>query len=161
MDFAFTVKFLGKENVTKVPSDYDTVWSHWAKHKCIVLEKAFEPDSRGVCHCHGIVTIPKDFYRMKLQIMGVNAQFDVLTDKAGWRRYMHKGDKKTFNKIIIPARHCPAQRPERSERHVSEDPRILRFLENPMGYKSEPVTLVNCNRVVPTSEKLFSLLILY
>lgn len=174
MEYAFTVKYLGKENVEKVPSDYETVWSHWAKFNCNIVEKEFEPDSRGVCHCHGIVIIPKDFYRIKLHIYGINMRFDPITDRSGWMKYIKKYQNKEKMKIVHTST-CSAQRPERSERPVREDPWIPRsiaprgWIDDPLGYReSVPKTLPKLvnnlqgyRKSVPSDEKLFSLLILF
>lgn len=160
MEYAFTVKYLGKENVKKVPSDYDPIWAHWAKQECNVIEKEFEPDSLGACHCHGIVAIPKNLFRRNLCITGVHMKLDPITDKAGWLRYMRKNQCKDKFRIVN-TRSCLAQRPERSERPVREDPRISQFIANPMSYKKPVSNLQGYRNSVSAKDKLFSLLILY
>lgn len=89
-EYAFTIKQLGKENTAATPSTYDTVYAHWQKYKCHTTFIAYEADSRGICHAHGIISIPKNLYQKKLKVMGFQSYIRPLVDKAGWVKYCEK-----------------------------------------------------------------------
>lgn len=106
-DWAFTIKFQSKPDCK--PSDYyDVVYKVWEGLGCRIVSQVFETDSKGVCHAHGIVSIPKSFYRKRMKIEGVHVFIRELTDRAGWIAYMNKTKRL---KPIVPS----AQRPSASE----------------------------------------------
>lgn len=88
-DWAFTIKFHSKPDAK--PSDYfDVVFKVWQSYGCQIVSHVFEPDSKGVCHSHGIVSIPKGFYRKRMKIEGVHVFVREITDRKGWIAYMNK-----------------------------------------------------------------------
>jgi len=99
-EWAFTVKFLGKDNVSKLPSDYDYIFNDWAKYDCHKVLAYCEQDKMGAPHWHGIVTIPKNLYRKKLEKQGVHLKLCPITDREGWIKYCRK-DLTKFNLPIF------------------------------------------------------------
>lgn len=88
-DWALTIKYHDKPDAK--PSDYMSIFKVWRDcYGVDVYDYVFEPDSKGVCHAHGIISISKKFYRKRLKIKGVHVFIRELTDRAGWIAYMNK-----------------------------------------------------------------------
>jgi len=93
--FAFTVK-INSENSTQVtPEMYSPIFNRWDKFNLSLEYKIPEKDSKGKLHYHGIVYVPKGFYRKKMLIKDHNGKnyhlkLVELFDKKGWEKYIHK-----------------------------------------------------------------------
>lgn len=90
VDYAFTLKFTEKAKAKCVPSDYDSVIEAWKKKGIKIEVIKFEPDSKGVCHAHGILSVKKGFYFSKLKQVGLHYKIDPITDRQGWINYINK-----------------------------------------------------------------------
>lgn len=96
--YAFTIKFTSCP--TCKPSDYESlVLDKWKALGAHIVDHVYEPDSKGICHCHGILTLPFNFYRKRLCIKGVHFRIDELYDEEAWKRYMNKN--KVLNISIV------------------------------------------------------------
>lgn len=82
--FAYTIKSLGQD----LDADYDPFFRKLSKHK--IEYKIAEVDGKGKKHYHGIVLLPKNFYRRRLTTQGFSLKLVQLYDRAGWIRYIHK-----------------------------------------------------------------------
>lgn len=101
-EFAITLKFNQKPDC--VPSDYLSVLEEWKDSYGIVIhENAFEPDNKGICHMHGIIAIPKGFYRKRMQRYGLHVMIRPIKDRQGWIRYMYKSYRR------VPPRELPGR----------------------------------------------------
>jgi len=93
--WAFTVKKnSGKSAEVKV-EDYDNIFNRWIKFKITPEYKIGEKDKNGRLHYHGIVHLPKGFYRKKLTAKDptgsdYHLKLVELTDRKGWLKYIHK-----------------------------------------------------------------------
>jgi len=93
--FAITVKKLGKTEDC-VRADYETLIKSWAK-EVKMLEYNYEIDSLLKLHFHGILELPKGFYRTKLLRKGYHMKIDQLMtpeDAARWKIYIRKDQLK-------------------------------------------------------------------
>lgn len=102
-DYAFTVKFNTLDKKGCVPSDYDQVFLRWlaSDDRVKIDTKIFEQDSKGVCHSHGIVSIPRGYYRKSMMEPGLHLKLDKITDRQGWLAYIRKAQK---SKPLFPIR---------------------------------------------------------
>lgn len=102
--FSFTAKINVNMNIDIAPSDYDNLFSLWVKMGCIIETKVFEDDTRGKCHVHGIISIPKGMLRKKLMLNGIHIKMEPIYDKSGWLEYIRKTVKpqKLFVREVIP-----------------------------------------------------------
>lgn len=57
---------------------------------CKIDCKYLELDSQKVEHYHGILYIPKGFYRKKLMMKGYHLKLEELFDRKGWMKYITK-----------------------------------------------------------------------
>lgn len=101
-DYAFTLKFTEKTKATCTPSDYMAIIEDWQKRGIKIEVIKYEPDSKGVCHAHGILSAPKRFYFKKLKQVGLHYKIDPITDRKGWLTYINKNqaDKPKTIKVI-------------------------------------------------------------
>lgn len=83
--YGFTVKD-NRQDVT----DYDSFFDRCNKFKCDVQEYYGELDSKGRLHFHGIISIPKGFYRKKLCMPGLHLDLEEIYDLKGWVKYIKK-----------------------------------------------------------------------
>lgn len=86
--FAYTVKTLGA-TVTST-SAYDTFFNKLAKLNIEIEYKVSELDSLGKLHYHGIMYLPKGFYRKRIMSNGYHVKLREVTNRAGWLTYIHK-----------------------------------------------------------------------
>ncbi len=86
--FAYTVKALGANDVTT--GHYHPFFDRLNKLSIEVEYKVSERDKLGKVHYHGIMYLPKGFYRKRLMINGFHIKLREITDKAGWITYIHK-----------------------------------------------------------------------
>lgn len=92
-DYAFTIKYTTADKAKCVPSDYDEVFKRWSNYKVVIQAKYYEPDSKGVCHVHGIVTMHKHMLYKRLGQPGMHMYMKPITDRDGWIRYIRKHQK--------------------------------------------------------------------
>lgn len=88
--FGFTVKD-NRQDVT----DYDSFMDRAKRMECDIQEYYPEKDSKGRLHLHGIISIPKGFYRKKLMMSGLHLKLEEIYDIDGWRRYCKKSQPNT------------------------------------------------------------------
>lgn len=70
---------------------YDQFWKKCESYGITVSAKELEVGSnKGVPHYHGIIEIPKGFYRKKLMIRGMHLRLEELYNKKGWMKYINK-----------------------------------------------------------------------
>lgn len=92
--YGFTVK----DNRIDV-TDYDSFLDRCAKFKCIVQEYYGELDSKGRYHLHGIISIPKGFYRKKLVMPGLHLKLEEIYNLIGWTKYIKKDQPRDNDSI--------------------------------------------------------------
>lgn len=91
-EFALTVKFNNKPDCK--PSDYIGLFDEWrAKYSVDIHNVYYEPDKQDVCHAHGLISLPRGFYRKKLSTIGVYYYIEKLHNRAGWLQYASKSQK--------------------------------------------------------------------
>lgn len=85
--FAYTIKALGA-----VDGDHDySLWFEKLKKFDISVEyKIAERDSLGKVHYHGIIYLPKGFFRKRLMMKGFHIKLVELYDRSGWVKYIMK-----------------------------------------------------------------------
>ena len=84
--WAYTIKCL-KPTVTR--SEYENIVQRW-RDNCIVEYEVYELDPKGYLHVHGIVRIPKGYYRKKLNTREFHTYLTEVTNREGWERYIMK-----------------------------------------------------------------------
>jgi len=87
--FTFTIKSLGSD----LDSDYTTFLDKLTKYKIKVHYKQGERDDSGKFHFHGLIDIPKGFYRKKLVTQGNNLKLVEFYPGDAWETYTHKSVK--------------------------------------------------------------------
>lgn len=83
--YAFTVKDNRKET-----TDYAPFFDRCKSFGVVVSVKVGELDSHNKLHYHGILEIPKGFYRKKLTMPGLSLKLVELYDLEGWTKYIQK-----------------------------------------------------------------------
>lgn len=86
--FAYTIKALGASDIAA--SHYDPFFNRLSKLSIQLEYKVSEKDKLGKIHFHGIMYLPKGFYRKRLCMNGFHMKLREITDKSGWIRYIHK-----------------------------------------------------------------------
>lgn len=89
--YAFTLKLNTKadERERATRPFYQEILKDW--ERCGTLRAAcYEKDSKGLCHCHGIIELPEGFRYSSLRPAGCHTCFKEIHDLAGWKRYIHK-----------------------------------------------------------------------
>lgn len=86
--FAYTLKI--NSSVLPTATDYDTFFTKCSKFKIEVEYKVSELDKSGRLHYHGIIYIPKGFFRKRLCCDGMHIKLKEITNKEGWIDYIHK-----------------------------------------------------------------------
>lgn len=102
ISFAYTVKALGNQTAAK--ESYDEVFRKFVSNGTVEYKVA-ELDPQGKLHYHGILVLPKNFYRKRLVTKGIHLKLVEVFNKAGWLRYIHKDVKEDTNdeeQIEIP-----------------------------------------------------------
>lgn len=89
ISYGFTVKD-NRQDVT----DYKPFLDNCKQHGCNVVCSYEEYDEASRLHIHGIIEIPKGFYRKKICMKGLHVKLEELYDPAGWLRYIRKDQKK-------------------------------------------------------------------
>lgn len=87
--WAFTVK-----DVRADSTDYSPFFTRAEQFGCEIECKYKELDSKGKVHYHGIMLIPKGFFRKRLMQQGIHLKLDELYDRAGWMKYITKDQDK-------------------------------------------------------------------
>lgn len=118
-EFAFTVKQLGRQNAMAVPSTYEPIFDKWSTMGCHVVLKQFETDPRGVCHFHGILSMPTGLYRKRLTMTGFHMYMERIYDRQGWHKYCVKQnliqtDYDTTHPTVYRVSPRPLTRPSKS-----------------------------------------------
>lgn len=94
VSYGFTVKYNKAKAETVDVADY-SIWFSRAEKMGIKIEcKYLEYDSNNHAHYHGVLCIPKKFYRKRLDLKGYHYKLEEIYDKAGWLRYCKKDQKK-------------------------------------------------------------------
>lgn len=88
ISYGFTVKD-NRQDVTDYKSFFDNVKNNGCKVTCSYNEY----DSANRLHVHGIIQIPKGFYRKRLCLQGLHIKLEELYDPEGWIRYIRKDQK--------------------------------------------------------------------
>lgn len=84
--YAYTIKSLG----SCTDADYDPFFRKLDYFRIKVEYKIKEMDSSGKSHYHGIIYLPKGFYRRRIMCKGFHLKLVELYNKAGWISYIHK-----------------------------------------------------------------------
>ncbi len=86
--WAFTVKYLSREK--KIDEKcYEPFFERLYSLGSNIVMIA-ELDSKKILHFHGIVSLPKNFYRKFLCIKGFHVKFKTLYNYIGWQKYIFK-----------------------------------------------------------------------
>lgn len=89
--WAFTVKMTGAgANPTK--EDYESVLARFNVYGFVKCH-AFEDDSTGRLHIHGIVLLRPGFWRKNLCFDGYHTKLELVYNEQGWLRYISKDRK--------------------------------------------------------------------
>lgn len=88
ISFAYTVKTLGKRDVTS--ADYQPFFDRLNNLGIKVEYKIPEKDTKGKLHYHGILYLRKGFFRKRICLKGFHVKLDELYDRKGWLKYIHK-----------------------------------------------------------------------
>lgn len=91
ISFAYTVKTLGKADVTE--ADYDPFFKRLDDFGINVEYKVSEKDSKGKLHYHGILYLRKGFFRKRICLHGFHIKLEELYDRKGWIKYIYKDVK--------------------------------------------------------------------
>lgn len=84
--YCFTVKKLGPvQGVTK--STYFPIWNKWKDLNVNIKFKYSELDSEKKLHYHGLILLPKNYYRKRLMLRGYHTYFKKCYDEKNWLRY--------------------------------------------------------------------------
>lgn len=88
--FAYTVKL--NKSLHSAPTETEYIpW--FDKLKKLGIELAYkisEKDKRGHLHYHGILYLPKGFFRRRVMMKNFHIKLEELYDKKGWMKYIHK-----------------------------------------------------------------------
>lgn len=110
--YAFTAKYNSKEKATY--EQYNLLFDKWAK--CGQIQKQiYEKDKCGRLHAHGIISLPKGFFRKKLSDIGLHYKLEEIYNIEGWNRYIMKEQYKVPHKLFPIQRakvpECPKLQP--------------------------------------------------
>lgn len=98
--FAYTLKDNRREQ-----TDYEMYFDIIRKMGIEVLTVYRERDSRGKLHCHGIMSIPKHFYRKSLRMFqGIHLYLTPIRSQSqedGWQEYCTKDQFKEKDKFSL------------------------------------------------------------
>lgn len=106
--FAYTVKDNRRET-----SDYNMFFDRCKQFGCEILSKHSEYGMTKKLHYHGVMKIPRGFYRKKLMIKGLHLYLEEVYDYGGWKEYCKKDhptvDDHTYDKTgnHTPINCCP------------------------------------------------------
>lgn len=92
-DFAITLK-LNHKFKQWLPSDYLSIRTKWMKEFNGVNLHTYFFEKEGGCHLHGIITLPRNFYRKRLMQKGLHIHMIPLFAVEGWLEYCKKNQKK-------------------------------------------------------------------
>lgn len=107
-EFAITLRWNNKPKI--VPSDYLKIRTSWYEHYGIIIRDYFfeDKDKEGKAvplHMHGIVDIPKNFYRKNLMQYGLHLKLVPMFALQGWKEYCQKNVKKVLKTSQANALH--------------------------------------------------------
>lgn len=91
--YALTLKKNVPKNVTCKRSDYDVIWKTFEKYDVQTRHLQWELDRSLRLHYHGVVILPKNFYRRKLMLEGFHLNLlplRTMDDYNRWVRYCYK-----------------------------------------------------------------------
>lgn len=106
--WAYTVKDNRSET-----TDYYAFFDRCEQFGCKVVSKFSEHGNHNKLHYHGVIKIPKGFYRKKLMMPGLHLKLKEITDYEGWLEYCKKeqptDDDHTYDKCgnHTPINCCP------------------------------------------------------
>lgn len=87
-------------------TDYQSWFDKADKMGCKFETKHAEYGSSNKLHYHGIVQIPKGFYRKRLMQKGLHLKLEELFDRAGWEQYCKKEEVEPLTpveeRIVVP-----------------------------------------------------------
>lgn len=88
--WAFTISDTTKEH-KYAKTDYKLFWERCEQFGLRIEQREQEiGPNKGVPHYHGIIEIPKGFYRKKLMMKGLHLKLEELYNKRGWMKYINK-----------------------------------------------------------------------
>ena len=96
VSYGYTVKDNRPET-----TDYQSFFDRCEKFGVKITHKYPEYDSKGKLHIHGIMQIPKGFYRKKICMDGLHIKLVEIYDEAGWKRYITKDQPKKVQKPLF------------------------------------------------------------
>lgn len=87
-DFAVTYRKHGKKSDTVLEEDFKPLLDFLGKK---LVTHCFEKDKdKDHVHLHGVIKIPKTYFRKKLCFEGFNVKIIPIYDMRGWLRYLAK-----------------------------------------------------------------------
>lgn len=92
--YAVTIKYNGSDISDPVPSTYEPFITLLQSKGCIIRYIYYEPDSKGRCHLHGSIYIPKKLYRKNLKIPKYHIKMVEIFDNIGWEEYCRKNQQR-------------------------------------------------------------------
>lgn len=85
--FAYTLKL---NSLTATKADYATFFDKLKKFNIECEYKIMEYDASGRLHYHGIIYLPKGFFRKRICIPGMHIKLVELYSRDGWLSYIKK-----------------------------------------------------------------------
>lgn len=91
-DFAFTAKKVTKKTESATVKDYEDYMTEMTNKYCVKFTNVnYERDKQyDRLHVHAIITVPKHFFRNKLQRKGWTVDLKEITNRQGWIAYVEK-----------------------------------------------------------------------
>ncbi len=84
--YCFTIKKFGSvEDVDEI--SYLPCWHLWHDLDINIEYKYPEFDSKGKLHYHGLIKLPNNYYRKRLQLRGYSTYFKKCYDAKNWLLY--------------------------------------------------------------------------
>jgi hypothetical protein len=100
--YAFTVRYNNKEKATY--EQYGKLFDKWRAQGITITKEIYETCKNGVLHSHGILNMPKNFYRKKLTEKGLHYKLEEIYNIEGWNTYIMK------NQYKVPPRLLPLKK---------------------------------------------------
>lgn len=87
-EYAITMKFNGTEEPDIFM--YENLLKRWKRLDVHVPLRMYERDSHGRLHLHGLVRMPKNFWRGKLHSKNLHYKISSIFNRERWIRYCKK-----------------------------------------------------------------------
>lgn len=103
--YGFTIK-CNLKSIEPNNETYKNILKEWAKVGTIrACYYECDNSNRARLHCHGVIELPKGFYRRRLDIgKGYHWKLKPITDLTGWMHYIRK-DVELMNYINVTYSH--------------------------------------------------------